>query len=304
MTYFLTSVVRMAVPLMIAALGLVVSERAGLMNIGVEGIMLFGCFFSFFISYNTGSPWLGLLGGCAASTIGALIFACASITFKASQIVVGCAMNMLGSGLTAVMFRRYFMEQSVNGALANSFKAIAIPGLSKIPVLGEVLFNHNIIVYISYVLVWLVWFVMNRTSIGVRIIAVGEHPKAADSLGINVFAVRYLATAFSGLLMGLAGTYLAIAQSNTFQVDMTGGKGYIAMAVVVLGQWSAPGVLAGSVLFGAANALQMTLQNSSIDIQYNLILMIPYIVTVIAVIISGRRHIMDASAKGTPYIKS
>ena len=305
MVYFLTSVIRMAVPLMIAALGLVVSERAGLMNIGVEGIMLFGCFFSFFVSYNTGSTWLGLLAGCAAGIISSFIFACASITFKASQIVVGCAMNMLGSGLTAVKFRKYFMENSVNGALANSFQAIPIPVLSKIPVIGDVFFNHNIIVYFCYFLIFAVWFVMNRTSIGVKIIACGEHPKAADSLGINVFVVRYLATLFSGFMMGLAGTYLAIAQSNTFQVDMTGGKGYIAMAVVVLGQWKALGVVFGSLIFGAANALQMAIQNSTvINIQYNLILAIPYVITVLAVIVSGRKRIFDASAKGTPYIKS
>lgn len=305
MTFFLTSMVRMAVPLMIAALGLVISERAGLMNIGVEGIMLFGCFFSFFVSYNTGSPVLGLIAGCSAGIISSLLFAYASITLKASQIVVGCAINMLGSGLTAVMFRKYFMEQSVNGALATSFQTIPIPVLSKIPVLGEALFNHNIIVYASYILVFLVWFVMNKTSIGVKVIAVGELPVAADSVGINVFAVRYFATIFSGFMMGLAGTYLAIAQSNTFQTDMTGGKGFIAMAVVVLGQWSALGVMAGSLIFGAANALQMTIQNSTvIDIQYNLILAIPYIITVLAVIISGRKRIFDGSAKGTPYIKA
>lgn len=304
MTYFLTSMVRTAVPLMIAALGLVVSERAGLMNIGVEGIMLFGCFFSFFTTYLTGSVWLGLLAGVAAGIISSLIFAFTSITCKASQIVVGCAMNMLGSGLTAVMFRKYFMDSSINGAMANSFSEIPIPGLSRIPVLGSVLFNHNLIVYISFIMVLVIWFVMNRTSIGVKIIAVGENPEAADSLGINVFRVRYLATAFSGLMMGLAGTYLAIAQSNTFQTDMTGGKGFIAMAVVVLGQWRAEGVLAGALVFGAANALQMTVQNSGVNIQYNLILAIPYIVTVIAVVISGRKHIMDAGAKGVPYIKS
>lgn len=304
MTFFLTSTIRMAVPLMIAALGLVLSERAGLMNIGVEGIMLLGCFFSFFTSYRTGNVWLGLLAGLAAGLVGSLVFAVCSITFKASQIVVGCAMNMLGSGLTAVMFRKYFMDQDVNGALSSSFQNMPIPLLSKIPIVGDALFNHNIIVYIGFILVAVVWFVMNRASIGIKVIAVGEHPKAADSMGINVFRVRYLATAFSGLMMGLAGTYLAIAQSNTFQTDMTGGKGYIAMAVVVLGQWKPEGVLIGALIFGASNALQMTIQNSNLNIQYNLVLAIPYIVTVVAVLISGRKHIMDASAKGTPYIKS
>ena len=132
----------------------------------------------------------------------------------------------------------------------------------------------------------------------------GEHPKAADSLGINVFTTRYAATLFSGLLMGMAGAYLAIAQSNTFQVDMTGGKGYIAMAVVVLGKWKPGGVLLGALIFGGSNALQMTLQNAGLNIPNNLILMVPYIVTVLAVLAACKKKAVDASAKGVAYEKA
>lgn len=304
LSFFLAATVRMATPLLIAALGLVVSERAGLMNIGVEGTMLSGAFAAFAFTLFTGSYWLGLLAGMLAGGLMALIFAVTAIHFKAPQIVLGCAINMLGSGLTAVLFRKLFFDANTGGTQAATFPTIAIPGLSKIPVIGEMLFSHNIIVYIGFLCVPALWYVMNRTSIGTRIIAVGEHPKAADSLGINVFTTRYLATLFSGLMMGMAGAYLSIAQSNSFNVDMTGGKGYIAMAVVVLGKWRCFGVLGGALLFGGANALQMTLQNMNLGIPNNLILMVPYVVTVLAVIASCKKRAIDASAKGTPYEKA
>lgn len=301
---FLAATIRMAIPLLIAALGLVVSEKAGLMNIGVEGTMLSGAFAAFAVAYYTNSYWLGMLAGMLAGCFMTLIFAVASIKFRAPQVVIGCAINMLGSGFTAVLFRKLFFDSQSGGTQVQSFPSLDIPGLSSIPVLGETLFTHNIIVYIGFLLVPAVWFLMNRTSIGTRIIAVGEHPKAADSLGINVFTTRYAATLFSGLLMGMAGAYLAIAQSNTFQVDMTGGKGYIAMAVVVLGKWKAGGVLLGALIFGGANALQMALQNAGLNIPNNLILMVPYIVTVLAVLAACKQKAIDASAKGVPYVKS
>ncbi len=301
---FLAATIRMAIPLLIAALGLVVSEKAGLMNIGVEGTMLSGAFAAFAVAYYTNSYWLGMLAGMLAGCFMTLVFAVASIKFRAPQVVIGCAINMLGSGFTAVLFRKLFFDSQTGGTQVQSFPSLDIPGLSSIPVLGETFFTHNIIVYIGFLLVPAVWFLMNRTSIGTRIIAVGEHPKAADSLGINVFTTRYAATLFSGLLMGMAGAYLAIAQSNTFQVDMTGGKGYIAMAVVVLGKWKAGGVLLGALIFGGANALQMALQNAGLNIPNNLILMVPYIVTVLAVLAACKQKAIDASAKGVPYVKS
>ncbi len=304
LTFFLTSAVRMAIPLMIAALGLLVSERAGMINIGVEGTMLSGAFCAFLLAYYTNSYWIGLLGGIFGGLVMAALFAVCSIRFRAAQVVIGSAINMLGSGLTAVLFRQLFFDAATGGTQVESFPPITIPLLSQLPVLGDVLFNHNIIVYIGFLMVPAIWFVMNRTALGTRIIAVGEHPKAADSLGINVFSTRYLATLFSGLMMGMAGTYLSIAQSNSFNVDMTGGRGYIAMAVVVLGKWKAEGVLLGALLFGGANALQMTLQNMGLEIQNNLILMVPYIITVLAVIAASRQKAVDASAKGTPYIKA
>ena len=304
LSFFLAATVRMAIPLMIAALGLIVSERAGLMNIGVEGTMLSGAFAAFAVNAYTGSYWLGMLCGMLAGCLMTLLFSVTTITLRAPQVVIGAAVNMLGSGLTAVLFRKMFFDASSGGVQVETFPTIEIPLLSKIPLLGDMLFKHNAIVYIGIFMVPLLWFVMNRTSVGMKIIAVGEHPRAADSLGINVFTTRYAATLFSGLLMGLAGGYLSIAQANSFNVDMTGGKGYIAMAVVVLGKWTPGGVAAGALLFGGANALQMTLQNMGLGIPNNLVLMVPYVVTVLAVIAASKRKAVEASAKGTPYIKA
>lgn len=304
LSFFLAATVRMAVPLMVAALGLVVSERAGMMNIGVEGTMLSGAFAAFTVTAFTGNYWLGIVCGMLAGCLMTFLFSVTTITLRAPQIVIGAAINMLGSGLTAVLFRKLFFDAASGGVQIKTFPTLPIPLLSKIPVLGDMLFKHNVIVYIGILLVPLIWFLMNRTSVGMKIIAVGEHPKAADSLGINVFTTRYLSTLFSGLLMGLAGGYLSIAQANSFNVDMTGGKGYIAMAVVVLGKWTPGGVAGGALLFGGANALQMTLQNLGLGIPNNLVLMVPYIVTVLAVIAASKRKAVEASAKGVPYIKA
>lgn len=304
LSFFLSAMVRMAAPLLIAALGLIVSERAGLMNIGVEGTMLSGAFAAFAVSYYSGSYWIGLLAGMLAGGAMALLFAVIAIHFRAPQIVIGCAINMLGSGLTAVLYRKLFVDGKIGVVQVEAFPSLKFGGLSEIPVLGDILFSHNALIYFAFFCVPVLWFVMNRTSIGTRIIAVGEHPRVADSLGINVFKVRYSAALFSGLMMGIAGAYLAIAQSNSFSVDMTGGKGFIAMAVVVLGKWRCFGALCGALLFGGANALQMVLQNMNLNVPNNLILMVPYVVTILAVIASSKQRAVDASAKGIPYVKS
>ncbi|MEL7610370.1 MAG: ABC transporter permease [Bacillota bacterium] len=302
---FLASTVRMSTPLIIAGVGLVVAERAGIMNIGAEGIMLIGAFAAYAGTFFTGSYWLGLLVAIAASTLTTLIFAVSAITFRAQQAVLGAAMNIFGSGLTSVLFRKYFFYSgSTSGVVVHSFPTIELPLLSKIPFLGVILFKHNVIVFLAFILTMLMWFVMKRTFLGIKIISVGEHPRAADSLGINVILVRYLSTLFSGAMLGIAGAYLSTAQSNNFGVDMTSGRGFIALAVVILAKWQPLGVLAGAMIFGAATALQIALQNTGIDVPANLIMMIPYIVTVIAVLSVSKRQVIAPSAKGVPYEKN
>lgn len=303
---FFASAMRQAAPLLIAALGLVVSERAGLMNIGVEGIMLMGAFTGYAATKLSGSYWIGLLAAIIVGLIMITIFAVLTISFKATQVVVGAGMNILCAGLSSFIFRRLFYGTGImdSGITVDTFQAIPIPVLSEIPIIGPMFFDQNIIVYFGLLMIPVLIFVMNKTAVGLKIIAVGEHPKAADSLGINVTLVRYAATLFSGAMMGIAGAYLSIAQSNAFAEGMTSGKGYIAMAVVILGKWKPNGVFFGALLFGLANATQMNIQNLGVEIPNNLVMMLPYIVTVLAVVAVSKTKVDAPGAQGIPYEKS
>ncbi|MEL7610471.1 MAG: ABC transporter permease [Bacillota bacterium] len=303
---FLAAAVRMATPLLIAGLGLCIAERAGMINIGGEGIMLIGAFAGYTATRLLGSYWIGALFAMLAGVIMIAVFGFATIRLKAQQVVIGAAMNMLCAGLTSVIYRKLFYNttEGVTGTLVQSFPAAPIPFLSKIPVLGQMLFSHNVIVYFGFVMMLVLWWVIKKTSLGIKIIATGEHPKAADSLGIRVNLTRWLTTLFSGLMLGLAGAYLSIAQTNSFAESMTGGKGFIALAVVILGKWNPIGILWGALIFGGANALQMSLQNLGLNIPNNIIMMMPYIVTVIAVVTVSKNRVSAPSAQGVPYEKS
>ncbi len=306
LTNFLAAAVRMAAPLLLASLGLVISERAGIINIGVEGIMLMAAFAGYAGSKLAGGYWYGLMVAILVSIAIISVFAITTIKYKSQQVIVGAALNMFCAGLSSFLYRLIFYNTGRfdEGIAAASFPRISIPVLSKIPILGPVLFNHNVLVYFSFVMVAVLWIVINKTSLGLKIIAAGEHPKAADSLGINVLHVRYLATIFSGIMIGIAGAYLSIAQASSFGEGMTAGRGFIAMAVVILGKWSPIGALLGALFFGAATALQLLFQITGVEVPRNIIMMIPYIATVVAVLIVSRNKVGAPSALGVPYEKS
>lgn len=305
-TDFITSAVRMAIPLHIAAMGLVVSERAGMMNIGVEGVMLMGAFAGYTGAKLTGNYWFGIMLAILVSVLIVSIFAITTITYKAKQVIVGAAINLLSAGLSSFLYRLFFYNTGRlnDGVGAPSFSNLRIPVLSDIPVLGPLFFNYNIIVYFALAMTVILWLIMNKTSWGMMITAVGEHPKAADSLGINVVMVRYIATAFSGAMFGIAGAYLSIAQAAAFGENMTTGRGFIAMAVVILGKWNPTGVLAGALLFGGANALQLLFQISGVAVPKNIIMMVPYIATIIAVMLVSKKKVTAPAALGVPYEKN
>ena len=306
LTFFLAATMRMAAPLLIAALGLLASEKVGLINIGAEGIMLMGAFSAYAATKLIGNYWIGLLVAIIVCTIMISIFAVTTITFRAEQVVIGAGMNILCAGISSFMFRKLFYGTGLldAGVTVKSFETIPLPYLSRIPIIGPMLFNQNLIVYFGLIMVFVLWFIINKTSLGLKIIAVGEHPKAADSLGIDVIKLRYLVTLFSGAMIGISGAYLSIAQSNAFAENMTSGKGFIAMAVVILGKWSPLGVLWGALLFGSASALQMSIQNLGLKIPNNLIIMLPYVATVIAVVLVSKNRVGAPSAQGVPYKKS
>jgi simple sugar transport system permease protein len=303
---FFSASIRMATPLLIAALGLSVSERSGVVNIGVEGMMLMAAFAGYFGAKMSGNCWIGLLTGIAVATMIVLVLAVVSIRFRAQQIITGAALNILCAGASSFLYRLVFYGTGRldAGIAAPTFPALQIPLLSSIPFIGKVLFSQNILVYFGFFMVAAIWVVMSKTSLGLKIIAVGDHPHAADSLGIDVNGIRYAAVLFSGAMFGIAGAFLSIAQASSFGENMTAGKGYIALAVVILGKWNPVGVMGGALLFGGASALQMLVQVSGFEIPSNIIMMMPYIATVVAVLAVSRHRVGAPRALGVPFVKS
>lgn len=301
--------VRAATPLILAALGGIFSERTGVVNIALEGIMLTGAFFAVLGSYTasnmglgpTISPWIGVLAAVVFGVILSAIHAVVSIRFKADQIVSGVAINILSLGLTGFLLQ-FIFNTSGNSPSVPNLPAVAIPLLSSIPIIGEVFFNQSPLVYVAYIAIPLTAFVLFRTPLGLRMRSVGEHPKAADTVGVNVFKLRYLGVLLSGVLAGLAGAYLSIGQLNIFSENMTNGRGYIALAAVIFGKWNPWGALGACLLFGFADAIQISLQNAGVNIPSEFLLMLPYVLTLIALAGFIGRSVAPA-AVGEPYEK-
>jgi ABC-type uncharacterized transport system permease subunit len=303
LTGFLASAIRSAVPIAIAGLGETISERAGVLNIGVEGIMLLGSFAGFAAAYQTGNQWLGLLAGALAGGLVGLLMAVFSVRFLANQIVAGLGIWIFCQGLTSFLNRRMFGAQGARILTLEMYGPIRIPLLGSIPVLGDTLFNQNILVYLTLIIIPLLTFILKRTSWGLQVDAVGENPHAADAAGINVLRVRYLAVFFGGVMAGLGGAYLPLALFGIFTTDLSTGLGWMAIAVVFFGKWRPWAVVGGSLVFGAANALSFRLQAMSFPVPYQFLLMIPYVTTILFVIFFVRGG-MGPSALAVPFKRS
>ncbi|MHB8928689.1 MAG: ABC transporter permease [Bacillota bacterium] len=293
--------IRMASPLILAALGGIFSERAGVLSLGLEGMMLSGALAGFLGSFYSGSPWVGVVYAGLAGGAVAVIYAAACITFKANQVVAAVGLNILAQGITGLVFRGAFgITQDLHQAPA--FKPVAIPVLSKIPVLGPMLFNHEFLVYAAFLLLPVVVFVLYRTTWGLKLRSVGENPLAADTVGVNVTRMRYTGVVISGILAGIAGSLLSIAFINTFIENITAGRGFVAFAAVIFGKWTPIGVFLSALLFGAADALQLRIQALGLPIPYQLMLLFPYLLALIALVFSGRSQ--SPASLGRPYEKS
>jgi simple sugar transport system permease protein len=286
-------------PLLLAALGETLVERAGVINIGLEGIILMGAFAGMVACHFSESPFIGLVAGAGSGMILALLFAAFAIGRNADQIVVGVSLNLFAVGLTGVLYRGIF---GVTGQAlqVNTFTPIAIPVLAQIPFLGPAVFRHTVLVYIAIVLVPMFAVFLFRVRAGLQLQAVGEHPLAAETLGIPVRSVRVFALAVEGLLGGIAGSYLSLAYANTFIEGMSAGRGFIALAIVIFGRWHPLGVLWGALFFGAATALQFHLQALGLAIPYQFVLMLPYVLTLSALVFLGTQKAAPA-ALGRPY---
>lgn len=296
-----SSLVR-ATPIALAALCGVISERSAVINIGIEGIMLIAAQTAVVTASLTSNLYLGLI---AAILIGGLIAAFHAflvIRFKVDQIVSGVAINIFGTGLTSFISSR-FLEKNTD-LLNNSgvFPVISLPGLSKIPVLGPVVFENNLVIYLTILLIIVLHIVLFYTPWGLRTRAVGEHPKAADTLGVNVYLVRYVNVIIGGMIAGLGGAYFTIGSVGRFDEIMTAGKGFIGLAAMIFGKWNPIGAYASSLIFGFADSLQVRLQILRVPIPSEFLLMAPYIVTMIVLTgIVGRA--VPPAADGQPYEK-
>ncbi len=278
----LTSGIRLATPYLYAAIGETFGQRSGVLNLGVEGQMLLGAFAAFYVALVTGSLWWGVLASLAVGALMGLAMAVVTVNFQAEQGISGIGFYLFGMGMSDLLFQKLVgTVKTIQG-----FQPLHIPLLSDLPVVGKIFFSHNWMVYVAYLLVPLGWFVLNKTTLGVKIRAVGENPKAADSLGISVGAVRYYTIIQGGILSGLAGAALSVGLLNVFQENMTSGMGFIAVALVYFGAWKPLGVLGGALLFSMVNALQLWMQVLGIPIPPDLAVMLPYVLTILVLVVS------------------
>ena len=294
---FLEATVRVATPLALAALGETVTERSGVVNIGLEGAMLVGALGAATGALWLGGPWGGLAAGAVAGAAIAMVFALVVVGLRGDQIVTGTAITLGAVGLTGALYRAVFGTTGAALTLP-TFGPVAVPGLSALPLAGRALFAQPAPTYLLFALVPCVWYVLARTQPGLALRAAGESPPAAAAAGLSVTRLRYAATLFGGLMGGLAGATLVLAQAGTFAERMTAGRGFIAIAIVVLGRWHPVGVFLAALVFGAASALQFAFQAAGLDVPYQFFLMAPYLVTLLALAgVGGRARAPAALGK-------
>ncbi len=302
-TGLLLGTVALSAPLIFGALGGVISERVGVVNVAIEGQLLAGAFLSAFVASVTGNPWVGLIAAMVAGVLVSFLLAAFSIKYIVDQVIVGVVLNVLVAGLTSFL---YSTVLTTNTPLFNSpprFQRISIPLLSEIPILGPVLFRQTIIIYFMYVAVIVVWWALFHTKWGLRLRAVGEHPQAADTVGIRVNATRFWNVALAGAIAGFGGAYFTLGSVGGFTKEMTAGAGFIALAAVIFGRWDPVRATLAALLFGFATNLQNVLGAIGSGVPSEFLLMLPYVVTIFAVAgLVG--HVRGPAASGKPYIKA
>lgn len=292
----LASGIRLATPYLYASIGETFGQRSGVLNLGVEGQMLLGAFAAFYVTFVTGNLWLGLLAAIIVGALMGLAMAFVTVNLHAQQGISGIGFFLFGLGMSNLLFQKLLgTVETVQG-----FPKIYIPVLSRIPVIGEIFFSQNLLVYFAYLLVPLAWFIMNKTTLGLQIRSIGENPEAADSLGVSVARIRYFTIILGGTLAGIAGASLSIALLNVFQQNMTSGLGFIAVALVYFGGWRMLGVLGGALLFSMVNSLQLWIQVLGIPIPSDIAVMMPYVLTILVLVLSVSR-VRGPSALTKPF---
>lgn len=294
-----------AAPLIYTALGGVVSENAGVVNIGLEGMMTFGAFVGATVGFYAHNPWIAFLAAGLGGGLLALLHAIATINFSADHIISGIALNFIGPGLAIFLSRIFFSGAAMTEPIPIDFKIPrSLNGLFEQNSILEVIFNQYDTVYIAFILVFVIWFMLYKTKLGLRIRSVGEHPRAADTLGVNVYRVKYFSVILSGVLAGFGGASMSIAVVANFRPSLISGQGFIAMAAMIFGKWKPQGAMWACLLFGVAQGLGIYLGSTDIGISSNLLSMLPYIITLLTLVLFVGEGGGGPAANGQPYEKN
>ena len=297
----LQAAVRSGTPLLFVCIGEIYAERSGILNVGLEGMMLVGAIAGFTAGFTVGNPVVGVFAAAVAGALFSLIHAYVTITLRADQIVSGLTLTILGTGISG------FFGKPMIGRVGPGFDKLAIPGLAKIPVIGPVLFQQDAMVYLSYLIVPIAWWVMYKTHLGLAIRSVGENPGTADSLGVSVTRIRYGSVLFGGAMAGLGGAYLSLAYTTMWIEQMSGGRGWITLALVIFAAWNPAKAMLGSYLFGGADALQLRLQAVGLGLPVFFLMMLPYVLTIGILVLASRaslrRRIGAPAALAIPFAR-
>jgi ABC-type uncharacterized transport system permease subunit len=302
MIFILGNTLVLAIPLIFGGMAGIMSERVGVVNIAIEGQLLTGAFVAAVVGTITGNLYVGMVAAMVAAGLLSMILASLAIKYLVEQIIIGVLLNVLVIGITNFLYSAWIDDDSINLNFPGTFEKIAIPFLSEIPVIGQVFFNNRITVYLMFIMVPLLWYVLFRTKLGLRARAVGEHPLAADTVGINVAKTRFWWVTIGGSVAGLGGAALTLGNVGSFGREMSAGLGFIALAVVILGRWQPIYVTLGALLFGFTIILKVWANQVSPGIPVDFITMVPYLVTLVAVAgFAGK--VKPPAASGQPYVK-
>jgi simple sugar transport system permease protein len=298
----LAATVRIATPLLLAALGELVAERAGILNLGVEGNMLMSAFSGFIFTYISGSLWVGLLAAALTGALMNLLMVFMAATLKVEQVVTGLALNMLASGMSLFLYKAFFSGSSNKLPTIPIFEVVRIPFLSSIPYVGEILFSQKLLTYAALLMVPAVWFFLYRTKYGLEIRCLGENPKVIDTKGLSVTWRQYLAVVLGGLLIGLGGAFVTIGSTVRFIPEITAGRGWLALVIVIAGNWRPTGILIAALIFAFLEAFQLQVQGVGVQLPYQLLLALPYVVAILLMVFK-RGTSEEPSRLAVPYFR-
>jgi ABC-type uncharacterized transport system permease subunit len=305
----LTIAIRAGTSLVYATIGEITTERAGILNLGVEGMMIMGAVSAFAAAFHTGNAWAGLVTAMIVGGLMALIHAFLTVTLRADQTVSGLALTIFGTGLASFLGQRLGPGGTpLVGQVGPRFTKVAIPGLVDLPVIGQAIFNQDLLVYAMYIFVPIAWYFLYKTRPGLHLRAIGESPQAADAMGVNVVTLRYVYTIVGGVLAGLGGAHLSLAYTPGWTENLTGGRGWIAIALVIFATWDPARAVVGALLFGGVNAVQFRLQAAGTTIPAAFLNMLPYAFTILVLVLitwweAFRKRVGAPAALGLPYMR-